>query len=122
MYFSKIRELSVVSKQNNNTCQSCKEVIVPFGFKTAEIVRLHKTCLTPQFLRLSLARFSREMACLPSRKNLANFPCLRRNIFVCKFSYIVCTNEIHSEVANLLVYCTYYDDSIRLIPKWRPRT
>ena len=43
-----------------------------FGFKTAEIVRMHKTCLTSQFLRLSLARFSREMAYLPSRKNLAN--------------------------------------------------
>ena len=33
---------------------------------------MHKTCLTAQFLRLSLARFFRKMAYLPSRKNLAH--------------------------------------------------
>ena len=31
-----------------------------FGFKRQKIVRMHKTCLTSQFLRLSLARFFRE--------------------------------------------------------------
>ena len=34
-----------------------------------KIVRMHKTCLTSQFLRLSLARFSGEMECLPSPRS-----------------------------------------------------
>ena len=54
------------------------------GLKRQKIVRMYKTCLTSQFLRHSLVRFFREMACLPLRKNLA----------------------------NLLVYYTYYDDSM----------
>ena len=49
-----------------------KKIQMYLGLKRQKIVRMHKTYLTSQFLRLSLARFSREIACLPSRKNLAN--------------------------------------------------
>ena len=44
------------------------------GLKRQKIVRMHKTCLTSQFLRLSLVRFSREMAYLPSTLPIDTFP------------------------------------------------
>ena len=55
------------------------------GLKTAENVLMHKTCLTSQFLRFSLARFSRKMAYLPSRKNLAN-----ENLRNCDVRQVLC--------------------------------
>ena len=41
------------------------------GLKRQKIVRMHKTCLTSQFLRLSLARFFREGKYAISREYLA---------------------------------------------------
>ena len=75
MYFAKILEFSVVSKQNN-TCQMLK--------------RSH----------------------CPSRVSFfSNCPCLSVNIFVCKFVYIVRTDQNPLGSCQLLVYYIYYDDS-----------
>ena len=75
-----------------------------FGFKTAEIVRMHKACLTSQFLRLSLGRFSREMACSPSWKNLAN-----ESLRNCDLRYILCI---------LTIFCRFKPRNICIFLKF----
>ena len=47
-----------------------KKIQTFFVLKRQQIVRMHKTCLTSQFLRLSLARFFREGKHAISRKKI----------------------------------------------------
>ena len=57
---------SIISLRNNGKLENFGKIQTFLGLKRQKIVRMHKTCFTSQFLRHSLARFSREMACLPS--------------------------------------------------------
>ena len=65
-----------------------------WGLKRQKIVRMHKTCLTSQFLRHSLARFSRKMACLPTQKNLAN-----KSLRNCDVRQVLCIRTIFCRFA-----------------------
>ena len=58
------------------------------GLQRQKIVRMHKTCLTSQFLRLSLARFLRE-----GKHAISPFYWVRtrslKNLYVYKFQFLV---------------------------------
>ena len=74
------------------------------SLKRQKIVRMHKTCLTSQFLRLSLGRFSREMAYLPSRKNLAN-----ESLRNCDVRQVLCI---------LTIFCRFKPKNVCILPKF----
>ena len=57
-----------------------------------------------QFLRLSLARFSREMAYLPSRKNLAN-----ESLRNCDVRQVLCI---------LTIFCRFKPKNVCILPKF----
>ena len=59
---------SIILLWNNWKLENFGKIQTFLGLKRQKIVRMHKTFLTSQFLRLSLARFSREMAYLPVMK------------------------------------------------------
>ena len=61
--------------------------------------------LTPQFLRLSLARFSREIACLLSRKNLGNESVIRN----CHVRQVLCT---------LTILCRFKPKNVCIFPRF----
>ena len=63
-----------------------------------------KTCLTSQFLRHSLARFSREMACLPSQKNLPNV--ILRNC------------DVRQALCILTIFCRFKLKNVCIFPKF----
>ena len=65
---------------------------------------MHKTCLTSQFLRLSLARFFRKMAYLPSRENLAN-----ESLRNCDVRQVLCI---------LTIFCHFKPKNVCILPKF----
>ena len=86
------------------SCCLISKIQTFLGLKRQKIVRMHKTCLTSQFLRLSLARFSSEMACLPSRKNLTN-DSLRN----CDVMQVLCI---------LTIFCRFKSKNVCIFPKF----
>ena len=67
------------------------------GLKRQKIVRMHKTCPTSQFLKLSLA-------CIPSQKNLAN-ESLRNS-------------DIRQVLCILTIFCRFKPQNICIFPKF----
>ena len=64
---------SIILLWNDWKLENFGKIQTFLGLKWQKIVRMHKTCLTSQFLRLSLARFSREMAYLPPKISSDHF-------------------------------------------------
>ena len=95
---------SIILLWNNWKLKNFGKIQTFLGLKRQKIVRMHKTCLTSHFLRLSLARFSREMAYLPSRKNLAN-DSLRN----CDVRQVLCI---------LTIFCRFKLKNVCILPKF----
>ena len=101
-----------------------------FCKNTNENVLMHKTCLMSQFLLLSLARFSRKMAYLPLRKNLANeslpncdvrqvlciktFSAVLKPKNVCIFAEFSSFQSFQSEII-LVKYCKEVSAPLKLV-------
>ena len=104
------------------------------GLKRQKIVRMYKTCLMSQFLRFSLPEFPAKWRVYPRGKMLFEseiilLKCCKEvivplelvffrifrvwaGIFLCVSLCILFVRiKTHPEVANLLVYYTYYGDS-----------
>ena len=110
---------SIILLSNDWKLENFGKIQTFLGLKRQKIVRMHKTYLTSQFLSLSLARFFREgkyaiseVLC-PCRVFFSNFPCLSVNIFVCKFVYIVRTDQNpFGSCQPFSILYIYHDDSM----------
>ena len=94
---------SIILLWNDWKLENFGKIQTFLGLKRQKIVRMHKTCLTSQFLRLSLARFSREMAYLPSRKNLAN-----ESLRNCDIRQVLCILTIFCRFKHMEIFITTF--------------
>ena len=94
---------SIILLWNDWKLENFGKIQTFLGLKWQKIVRMHKTCLTSQFLRL-LARFSRKMAYLPSWKNLAN-----ESLRNCDVRQVLCI---------LTIFCGFKPKNVCILPKF----
>ena len=93
-------EFSFETTENSRILEKYKRFNL--GLKRQKIVRMHKTCLTSQFLRLSLARFFCESEHAISRENLAN-----ESLKNCDVRQVLCI---------LTIFCRFKPKNVCIFP------
>ena len=95
---------SIILLWNNWKLENFGKIQTFLGLKRQKIVRMHKTCLTSQFLRLSLARFFREGKHAILRENMAN-----ESLRNCDVRQVLCT---------LTIFCRFKPKNVCIFPKF----
>ena len=95
---------SIILLWNDWKLENFGKIQTFLGLKRQKIVRMHKTCLTSQFLRLSLARFFREGKYAISRENLAN-----NSLRNCDVRQVLCI---------LTIFCRFKPKNVCILPKF----